>query len=69
MTQDLDKKFAEFLRRERGTMTYEQFARKTGLTPSSLFRLENGQQSITVRRLGEVLSKMKRSSHDVFGGT
>lgn len=47
-------------------MSYAEFARKTGLTASSLFRLENGQQSITLTRLHGLLRRMKATVGDVF---
>lgn len=62
----LDQQFAAFLKRCRAKQTYAQFAIKTGLTPSSLFRLENGEQSITLKRLGEVLKRLGKSPADVF---
>jgi len=65
---DLDKKLAAFLKKQRGEMSYAEFSRKTGLTASSLFRLEQGQQSITLGRLHEVLKKLKMSLWDVLGG-
>ncbi len=49
-------------------MTYIQFSRKTGLPPSTIFRLENGQQSITLSKLHGVLQRLKVSPRDVFQG-
>ncbi len=65
---ELDEKLAAFLKKQRGEMSFAQFSRKTGLTPSSLFRLENGEQSITLGRLHGVLKKLKMTLWDVFGG-
>ncbi len=48
-------------------MSYAAFSKKVGLTASSLFRLENGEQSISLGRLHEVLKKLKASLGDVFG--
>lgn len=64
---DLDRKFSQFLKKQRGTMSYADFAKKTGLTSSSLFRLENGQQSITLTRLHELMKRLKVTLRDVFG--
>jgi transcriptional regulator with XRE-family HTH domain len=64
----LDRQFAQFLRQRRGEMTYIQFSRKTGLPPSTIFRLENGQQSITLSKLHGVLQRLKVSPRDVFQG-
>jgi len=47
-------------------MTYAQFSRKTGLPPSTIFRLENGQQSITLTKLHGVLRRLKVRARDVF---
>ncbi len=48
-------------------MTYAQFSRKTGLPLSTIFRLENGEQSITLGRLERVLARLKCKLADVFG--
>jgi hypothetical protein len=63
---DLDKKFAQFLKKQRGGMSYAEFSRKTGLTASSLFRLENLQQSITLTRLHGLLKRLKATVPDFF---
>jgi len=62
----LDRQLAAFLRRKRGEMTYAQFSRKVGLPPSTLFRLENTQQSITLSKLEGVIARLKSSVRDVF---
>ena len=67
MRETLDKQLGRFLRKQRGEMSYEQFARKLGTTKSSLYRLENGEESITLRRLQSILDKLKVSITDVFG--
>ena len=68
MRETLDQKLARFLRKQRGTMTFVQFSRKTGLLPSTLHRLENGQQSITLRRLQQLQTRLKCRFEDIFGG-
>jgi transcriptional regulator with XRE-family HTH domain len=62
----LDKQVARFLRKHRGKMTFAQFSKKTGLMASTLFRLENAGQSITVKKLHHVLKRLKCSVRDVF---
>lgn len=47
-------------------MTFVQFSRKTGVPASTLFRLENGQQSITLGKLELVLKRLKCTVRDVF---
>lgn len=66
MRDTFDAKLARFLRKERGEMTYEQFARKLGITKTTLFRIENGQQSITLRVLQQIVEKLKVDVADVF---
>ena len=48
-------------------MSFAAFSRKTGLPPSTLFRLEQGEQSITLGRLHGLLKKLKVTLTDVFG--
>jgi len=66
MRQTLDNQLAIFLRKRRGEVTYAAFARKLGITPSSLFRLENCQQSITLKTLQQILDRLKCSWSDIF---
>jgi DNA-binding Xre family transcriptional regulator len=65
----LDKKLAAFLKRQRGEMTFAAFSRKTGLPASTLHRLENADQSITLGRLNQIMDRLKCGLGDVFGKT
>lgn len=64
---DLDKKLAAFLKKQQGDLTFVQFSKKTGLPASTLHRLMNGDQSITLGRLSALLKRLKASLWDVFG--
>jgi transcriptional regulator with XRE-family HTH domain len=66
MRQSLDKKLAKFLRQRRGETPYAAFAKKLGIRPSSLFRLENCQQSITLKTLQQLLDRLKCRTSDIF---
>jgi transcriptional regulator with XRE-family HTH domain len=66
MRQTLDNQLAMFLRRRRGKATYAAFSRKLGITPSSLFRLENCQQSITLKTLQQILDRLRCDLADIF---
>ena len=44
----LRKQLGQFLRKRRGDMTLAQFARKLGISTSSLQRLEIGEQNVTL---------------------
>ncbi|PYK99421.1 MAG: hypothetical protein DME19_08775 [Verrucomicrobia bacterium] len=66
MRERLDSQLGEFLRRKRGQMTYARFAKKLGITPSTLFRLEHGQQSITLGRLEHIMERLKCNFADIF---
>ena len=68
MPSPLDKKLAAFLRTQRGEMTFAAFSKKIGLPPSTLFRLERCEQSITLGRLQQVMDRLKCSLEDIFGG-
>lgn len=65
-TTPLDRSLRRFLRKQRGNTTFAQFSKKTKLTASTLFRLENGQQSITLKKLDVVLKRLECSVLDVF---
>jgi len=63
----LDKKLSAFLRKQRGDQTFAAFSRKLGLPRSTIFRLENGEQSITLGRLQQIMDRLKCSLADIFG--
>ena len=66
VAKSFDQQFARFLRRQRGDLTYSQFARKLGIVPSTLFRLEHASQSATLRKMEEILKRLKLGLNDVF---
>jgi transcriptional regulator with XRE-family HTH domain len=65
--QSLDKQLGVFLRKQRGERTFADFSRKLGLPPSTLYRLERGEQSITLRKLQQILARLKCTLADIFG--
>jgi len=66
MRQSFDKDLAAFLRKRRGETPYAAFAKKLGITPSSLFRLENCEQSVTLKTLQQICDRLKVDIHIVF---
>ena len=64
----LETQLGRFLRARRGEMTYAQFSRKLGLPPSTLHRLEQGAQSITLRGLQQIMRRLKCGLPDIFPG-
>lgn len=62
----LERQLSAFLRKKRGDSTYAKFARKLGITPSTLHRLENSQQSATLRILQQIMSRLKSDLSDLF---
>ena len=66
MGKSLDKQFGRFLRERRGDVSYAVFARRLGISASTLFRLETGEQSVTLGKLEDVLKRLKSGVRDVF---
>jgi transcriptional regulator with XRE-family HTH domain len=64
--KSLDKQFGRFLRQQRGNESYAVFAKKLGISASTLFRLENAEQSVTLGKLEEILKRLKTNVRDVF---
>ncbi len=55
-----------YLRRRRGDLTYAQFAKKLGLSSSTLHRLELGEQNVTLETLETLLTKLNCRISDLF---
>ena len=66
MGKSLDKQFGRFLRDKRGEASYAVFARKLGISASTLHRLENAEQSVTLGKLEDILERLKVEARDVF---
>jgi len=59
---------AAFLRKKRGDLTFQQFSRKTGISDSTLHRLELAEQNITLNTLEQICDRLKCSITDIFEG-
>ena len=66
MQRNLDKQLAKFLRKERGTLSYAEFAKKTGISHQTLFRIEHGEHHLTLDKLETILVKLKIRLKDIF---
>jgi len=62
----LDKQLAAFLRKARGQQTFAAFAKKLGVPPSTLHRLESAQQSVTLGKLEQIMKRLKCSLGEIF---
>jgi len=63
----MQKQLGEFLRKKRGDMSYPAFARKVGISSSSLQRMEMGEQNVTLKTLEHLMKRLKCNISDVFG--
>ncbi len=67
MAQRLAKQLGAFLRKRRGSLTYQQFSRKIGISDSTLQRLEMGEQNVTLKTLEQICGRLKCKVADLFG--
>ena len=66
MAASLQKQLGQYLRKRRGEMTLPAYARKLGISSSSLHRMEMGEQNVTLKTLELLLKRLKCSLTDVF---
>jgi transcriptional regulator with XRE-family HTH domain len=64
----MQKQLGQFLRKKRGDMSYPAFARKLGVSSSSLHRMEMGEQNVTLKTLEHILKRFNCDISDVFDG-
>lgn len=60
------KQLSDFLKRRRGKQTYAAFARKLGISGSTLQRLEAMQQNVTIDTLEQILKRLRCRVSDVL---
>jgi DNA-binding Xre family transcriptional regulator len=68
MADRLAKQLAQFLRKRRGDLTFQQFSRKTGISDSMLHRMEMADQNVTLKTLEQICSRLKCKVSDIFEG-
>ena len=66
MAAPLQKRLGRFLRQKRGELTLSVYARKLGISSSSLHRMEMGEQNVTLITLEQLLKRLKCRVSDVF---
>lgn len=66
MRRNLDRQFARYLRRARGSLSYSDFAKKVGVSHTTLHRIERGEHHITLNKLETILNRLKVKLGDVF---
>ena len=66
MPAALKDQLAKFLREKRGELTLLQFARKLGISDSTLQRLEIGDQNLTLKSLQRIVSRLNCEIADIF---
>jgi len=62
----MDAQLAKFLRKSRGELSYAQFAKKTGISHTTLHRLERGEHHLTINKLETMMRKLKLKLSDIF---
>ncbi len=66
MAESLQKQLGRFLHKRRGSKSLPAFARRLGISSSSLHRLEMGEQNVTIKTLELLLKRLKCGLSDVF---
>jgi putative transcriptional regulator len=66
VAQRLAKQLGAFLKRKRGHLTYAEFARKMGISDSTLHRLEMAEQNVTLKTIEHITRRLKCKVSDVF---
>ena len=66
VSRKLRTQLGTYLRKQRGELTFAQFSRRIGVSKSTLQRLEQGEQNITVDTLEHLLSKLSAGMSEVF---
>jgi transcriptional regulator with XRE-family HTH domain len=57
---------AAFLKKKRGALSYAHFSKKTGVSHTTLHRIERGEHHLTLDKLETMLVKLKIRLSDIF---
>lgn len=62
----LDKQLAKFLHKAQGDLSFVKFAKKVGVSHTTLHRLQAGEHHLTLAKLETITDKLKVKLSDVF---
>jgi DNA-binding Xre family transcriptional regulator len=62
----LRQQLAEFLKKKRADQTFQEFARKIGLSDSTLQRIEMKEQNVTIDTLEHIVHRLRCRVSDIF---
>ncbi len=60
------RQLGDYLRKARGEKTFREFAKKLGVSASSLQRLEQAEQNVTLRTVQQITRRLSVSITDIF---
>jgi len=66
MAASLQKQLGRVLRKKRGPKTLPAFARRLGISSSSLHRMELGEQNVTLKTLEQLTKRLRCKVSDLF---
>ena len=66
MQRNLDRDFARYVRKARGSLSYADFAKKVGVSHTTLHRIERGEHHITLSKLETILDRLRIKLKDIF---
>ena len=64
--KSLDSQLAQYLRKARGELSYAQFSKKTGISYTTLHRIERGEHHLTLYKLETLMGKLRIKLSDIF---
>jgi transcriptional regulator with XRE-family HTH domain len=64
--RNLDREFALYIRKARGSLSYADFAKRVGVSHTTLHRIERGEHHITLSKLETILGRLKIKLKDIF---
>jgi len=68
MHHRFDRELANFLRQQQGDQTATQYAQRLGLHRSTYYKILALDQSVTLRKLGEMMDRMGWKFENIFKG-
>jgi len=64
--RNFDRRLARYLRKARGSLSYADFAKKVGVSHTTLHRIQHGEHHLTLDKLETILVRLKATLKDVF---